>query len=162
MPNSSESLDMKKHVVVAESSSGAHVRDADVGSQRDVGPENNGTLTSSAEPSALGEWQQERRGKMVDISIEAIKQQITLATVIIGALLTFVEKINAADRQNLPFALVPLALTIVFGIVALQSIAYHIEDSSGPFNKPTVRFAGIAQNISFIVAVVGMVIIIWS
>ena len=100
--------------------------------------------------------------KVLELAVEAVKQQIALATVIIGALLAFVEKINSSAASDLPWVLVPLALTAILGVIILQAMSWYADDATGPLDKPLVRILGIGQNLAFVIAVIAMVVITWN
>jgi len=97
--------------------------------------------------------------KMVDVAVEAVKQQITLSTGVLALLLTFLDKIGPTNRECLPWAAIPFAFTVLFGVVCLMSIAYYIDDQQGPFSKVPVLLSGIFQNLCFLFAVGTTVVI---
>jgi len=106
----------------------------------------------------------DRAEKRLDIALEAIKQQITLATGILGATLAFSHQLTEARQGHvwklLPYAFAPLAVSIICGVFALMSISYHLKKNDDPLAQSNVRLAGIFQNITFLIAIVGMVVVI--
>lgn len=108
----------------------------------------------------------EREEKRLDIALEAIKQQITLATAIIGASLAFSNQLKGASQGRiwalLPFAFAPLGLSVIAGVLTLMGIAYNLGHAGDPLASPGVRLLGVLQNAAFLLAVVLMVWIVSS
>src|SRR5574341_23256 len=106
----------------------------------------------------------DREEKRLDIALEAIKQQITLATGILGATLAFSNQLKDARQGRmwklLPYAFTPLAVSIICGVFALMSISYHLRKEDDPLAQGNVRAAGVLQNTTFLIAIVAMVVII--
>ena len=106
----------------------------------------------------------DRAEKRLDIALEAIKQQITLATGILGATLAFSHQLTEARQGRvwklLPYAFTPLAVSIICGVFALMSISYHLRENHDPLTQSNVRVAGVLQNVTFLIAIVAMVIVI--
>jgi hypothetical protein len=105
-----------------------------------------------------------REEKRLDLAVEAVKQQITLATAIIGASLAFSSQLSGVKQGKiwdlLPFAFAPLALSIICGVLALMSIAFHLSKDGDPLNKRGVRQLGMVQNLGFLLSVIIMVFIV--
>jgi hypothetical protein len=106
----------------------------------------------------------DREEKRLDLATEAIKQQITLATAIIGATVAFSGQLTGIKQGKiwnlLPLAFAPLALSIICGVLALMSIAFHLAKEGDPLGKTGVRRLGMAQNVTFLLAMVMMVFIV--
>ena len=106
----------------------------------------------------------DRAEKRLDLAVEAIKQQITLATGILGATLAFSNQVTGIRQGHvwglLPYAFTPLAVSIICGVVALMGIAFHLRGEKDPLSQSNVRWAGMLQNVSFLIAVVAMVVVI--
>lgn len=98
--------------------------------------------------------------KRVDIAVEAVKQQITLATAILAALLALSEKIKPSIVSQLWLALVPLSFSILMGVLALLSISFYMAPSTDPFRQTGVRILGSLQCLSFLGSVFAMVYLI--
>ena len=102
--------------------------------------------------------------KRLDIATEAVKQQIALATGIIGATLAFTDQVKTVRQGGvwdmLPYAFAPLAASIVCGVFTLMSIAYHLKNGGDPLTHRDVRIVGVLQNITFLGAVIAMVFVI--
>ena len=98
--------------------------------------------------------------KRVDIAVEAVKQQITLATAILAALLAFSEKVKPAIVGQLWLALAPLSLSILTGVLVLLSISFYMTPSTDPFRQVGVRVLGSVQCLSFLASVFVMVYLI--
>jgi hypothetical protein len=96
--------------------------------------------------------------KRLDIACNAIEQQITLATALLGVALAFSDQLSAARQgrvwELLPWAFVPLAVSISSGVLALMSISYHLRDDSDPIAQRDVRIAGIVQNATFLLSII--------
>jgi hypothetical protein len=105
-----------------------------------------------------------RAEKRLDIALEAVKQQIGLATAIIGVTLAFSDQLTDARQGQvwklLPYAVAPLAVSVVCGVFTLMSIAYHLRGQADPLGHRDVRISGVSQNITFLFAVVAMVYVI--
>lgn len=106
----------------------------------------------------------DRAEKRLEITLEAVKQQITLAAGIIGATLAFSGQVTGARQGRiwdlLPYAFAPLALSIISGVLALMSIAYHLRGQKDPLAQSGVRLSGIVQNLAFLIAIVAMILVI--
>lgn len=108
----------------------------------------------------------DREEQRLELATESVKQQITLATAIIGATLAFSGQLSGA-RQGaiwdlLPVAFVPLAVSIVCGVLTLMSLAFHLGKDGDPLATKDVRVLGALQNAVFMVSVLLMVgIIAW-
>jgi hypothetical protein len=102
--------------------------------------------------------------KQLDFAKEAITQQITLATAVIGASLAFSDQIAKVQEgriwELLPYSFAPLALSIVAGVLALLALSYELGKGADPFRRSGVRLLGVIQNFMFLASMVGMVIII--
>jgi hypothetical protein len=108
-----------------------------------------------------------REEKRLDIAVESVKQQITLATAIIGASLAFSGQLTEVKKGKiwalLPLAFTPLALSIICGILLLMSISFYLGTDQDPLQQKLVRRLGILQNATFIISIILMVIVIaWS
>lgn len=105
-----------------------------------------------------------RPEKRLEIALEAIKQQITLATGILGVTLAFSDQVTGARQGRvwslLPYAFAPLAVSIICGVYSLMSISYHLRGEKDPLVQGGVRVAGILQNVTFLIAIVAMVVVI--
>jgi hypothetical protein len=99
--------------------------------------------------------------KRTDLAIESVKQQITLATAIIGASIAFSDQLSGARGGKiwslLPFVLTPLAISIVCGVLLLMSISFYLGTDDDPLTQKPVRGLGMAQNAAFILSIVLMV-----
>ncbi len=96
--------------------------------------------------------------KAFETALEAVKQQITLATAVVGAALAFTDQIDALKRQAalsaLPWAFGLLGSSVIFGIIALMAISYQLRGGkTDPFGVGGVRLAGACQNLSFMIAI---------
>lgn len=98
----------------------------------------------------------DREAKRTDITIEAVKQQITLASAIIGAIVALANK-HDPIWQVLPYALAPFALSVIGGIFALLTIPFALYGEGDPFAAREVRVAGVLQAVLFCVGIVLMV-----
>jgi len=102
--------------------------------------------------------------KAVETALEAIKQQITLSSAVVGGTVAFASSLKEASVQSiweqLPWALVPFAIAIVFGVIALQSISFELKEGRLPFGSRIVRVSGIIQNLSFLWGFVALVVIV--
>lgn len=111
-----------------------------------------------------GDRNMNREEKRLDLAVEAVKQQITLATAIIGASLAFSSQLSGARQGRiwnlLPIAFAPLAVSIVCGVLALMSIAFYLSKQGDPLEKRSVRQLGVVQNLGFLLAIVLMVFIV--
>lgn len=108
-------------------------------------------------------WRTDRNRQRLDIALEAIKQQITLSTAIVAAMLAFSGEIakNSGFVWGLMlFVLVPFGACIVIGVLALMSISYHLEGEDDPLTAPLVRCFGMLQNVFFIVGVIAMIVLV--
>ena len=105
-----------------------------------------------------------REEKRLDIAIEAVKQQITLATAIIGASLAFSNQLSGAKQGKiwnlLPIAFAPLTVSIICGVLALMSISYYLNKEGDPLSQKGVQKLGIFQNAAFLISIVLMVLIV--
>lgn len=103
--------------------------------------------------------------KQLEIAVNAVEQQITLATVIIGACLALSDQLTGVKQGRvwdlLPIAFAPLAASVVFGILLLQSISFDLGKEREPFKQGLVRGFGIAQNVTFMLSVCLMLVVIW-
>ncbi len=93
-----------------------------------------------------------------ETALEAVKQQITLATAVVGAALAFTDQIDTLKRQAalsaLPWAFGLLGGSVIFGIMALMAISYQLRrGKTDPFAVGGVRLAGASQNLSFMLAI---------
>src|ERR1700747_2459138 len=108
----------------------------------------------------------EKNEKKLDLTTEAVKQQITLASATITFVLAFAKNIADATGRPLwkyvPWALAPFALAVAFGVVVLMSLAYYLPKMDDAVKARPVRILGALQNLSFITATVIMVWIIWK
>ena len=106
----------------------------------------------------------DRLEKRLEIAVEAVTQQITLATGIIGATLAFSDQVTGARQgkvwELLPYAFAPLAFSIICGVLSLMAIAFHLRASPDPLSETGVRLSGALQNLMFVIAIVGMVFVI--
>ena len=106
----------------------------------------------------------DRDEKQIDLAKEAITQQITLATALVGAVIAFADSIKdvaqGAIWVRLPLALVPLGISVVCGVLALQAIAFCVTGSGRPLSKWSVRICGIVQNVSFLLEICVLVWIV--
>lgn len=98
----------------------------------------------------------DRDQKRLDLATEAVKQQITLATAIIGATLAFSEKVTGATQDLLALVFAPLVLSVISGVLTLMSISYHLKGSGDPLSPWRVRILGVTQNLGFLLAIVLM------
>lgn len=101
----------------------------------------------------------DRESKRIDITIEAVKQQITLASAIIGALVALASKHDPVWAL-LPYALAPFALSVIGGIFALLTIPFALYGDGDPFAARGVRFAGVFQAALFCVGIVLLVVVL--
>lgn len=105
-----------------------------------------------------------RQEKRLDLAVESVKQQITLATAVIGASLAFSGQLKGVSQGKvwdlLPIAFAPLAFSIVCGVLLLMSISFYLGTEADPLQQSTVRKLGVAQNAAFILSVILMVIVI--
>ena len=105
-----------------------------------------------------------REEKRLDLAVESVKQQITLATAIIGASLAFSGQLTEVKKGKiwalLPFAFAPLALSIICGVLLLMSISFYLGTEQDPLQQNLVKRLGMVQNAAFILSVILMVIVI--
>ena len=95
--------------------------------------------------------------KALETALEAVKQQITLATAVIGAALAFSDQLTTLRQQALltllPWAFGLLGLSVIFGIFALMAISFELRrGKSDPFGVKGVRLSGGLQNVTFMIA----------
>jgi hypothetical protein len=94
--------------------------------------------------------------KQLDIAVESVKQQITLASALLAAALAFANQLKDGLQtrawSRLPWIAAPLALAIVFGVLCLMSLSYYLTRSVNPMGERGVRLLGGLQNLSFIAA----------
>lgn len=104
--------------------------------------------------------------KAVDLASESIKQQITIAAAIIGGTIAFAGNLKEAEVQaiwhKLPPALTMFGLVVLFGVIALQSLAWELKENADPFKAFLVRYCGALQNILFVGGFVALVRIVIS
>ncbi len=94
--------------------------------------------------------------RKTDLTVEVIKQQIALSTVVIGAVAAF--KATEALKGGLRGPLVALAFTVLFGVVALMCIAGSMRSQDDPTLARHVCWFGMLQNAAFLVGVIWIVI----
>jgi hypothetical protein len=106
----------------------------------------------------------DREEKRLEVALDVIRQQIALATAIIGAVVAFADPIAKAGDgklwRMLPWALTPLVVSIVLGVIALMGIGFHLKRPGDPLAKRGVRLSGMVQNVSFLVAMILLVTIV--
>ena len=95
--------------------------------------------------------------KALETALEAVKQQITLATAVIGAALAFSDQLGVLQQQAvlsvLPWAFGLLGGSVIFGIFALMAISYELRrGKADPFGVKGVRLSGGLQNVTFMIA----------
>jgi hypothetical protein len=95
--------------------------------------------------------------KRLEIAVEAVKQQITLATAILAALLALSDKVKPTIVPQLWIALVPLSFSVLMGVLVLLSISFYLAPRQDPFQERGVRVLGTLQCLSFLGAVFAMV-----
>ncbi|NEP19723.1 MAG: hypothetical protein F6J97_23015 [Leptolyngbya sp. SIO4C1] len=105
-----------------------------------------------------------RQEKGLDLAVESVRQQITLASAIIAATLAFSDQLQDTMQGRvwtmLPYAFAPLALSIICGVLALMSISFHLCKNRDPMPQSEVRLFGVCQNLSFMLSVIGLVLIV--
>lgn len=107
----------------------------------------------------------DNKEKAVDTASESIKQQITIASAVIGGTVAFASSLNEAAVvpiwRQLPWALIPLVLAVAFGVAALQCLAFELKaENPTPLSASMVRCFGVLQNIAFVVGFIALVIIV--
>jgi hypothetical protein len=95
--------------------------------------------------------------KALEAGLEAVKQQITLATALIGAALAFTDQIDALKhhdvRSMLPWGFGLLGVSVISGVLVLMAISYELRGGRDPFGGKRVRLLGALQNLAFMIAV---------
>lgn len=94
----------------------------------------------------------------VDLAVEAAKQQITLATAILGGSLAFTDQLSSlAIWARLPWVYAPLAVSIVAGVLTIMALADSLRrGEEKPLSARSVRVGGAVQNASFMFSVVAL------
>src|SRR5262245_16225308 len=102
--------------------------------------------------------------KGLETATEAVKQQITIASAVIGGTIAFAGSLKEESMKpiwsQLPWALVAFAVVIAAGIVALQSIAYELKQGRNPYKAIVVRGSGIVQNLAFLWGFIALLVIV--
>jgi hypothetical protein len=102
----------------------------------------------------------DRIEKGLDLTTEVVKQQITLSSVILGAGLAFADKVQVPPR-DLAFGLAPFFIAIIFGVLALMAISFHLsKDQSNPIASSKVQWFGVLQNVFFVFGILALLILI--
>ncbi|PSB30153.1 hypothetical protein [Stenomitos frigidus] len=100
------------------------------------------------------------RQKSLDIAIELVKQQVTLASVLVGLGLTFANNFrNTPTEIILKISLICLIFSFVAGVLAISIISSVVaknKKGSEVTQHKTVRPLGIFQGIMFVSGVVAM------
>lgn len=106
----------------------------------------------------LYEDDSEAERKSLDVAIELVKQQITLASVLVGLALTFSNNYkNAPTEAILKLSILCLVLSFVAGIMAISIISSVIARNKRDITKHrTVRPLGVLQGIAFVSGVLLM------
>jgi len=103
--------------------------------------------------------------KAVDVAVHATNHQITIASALLAGIVAFSDKLKDQPRLTVLWnhklwVMIPLLLAIFFGIVLLLGIGGALAGKRPPFRGSVVRVCGIAQNLSFLGAMIAITCLI--
>ncbi len=93
----------------------------------------------------------DREEKRFDIAMEAVKQQIALASVIITVLSALLVSKEATFQISASFFL--FLACILSGVVLLMTIPYVLYSKDDPFGSTSVRVLGAVQSLLFFIGI---------
>lgn len=122
--------------------------------------ENLGSTDNSSHESFYGSDLEARR-EGLKIALELIKQQITLATIVVGLSIRFDSKSTSVNIQDIVVLKIGIALMVVsfiLGIFALSSIAYAVRKnrSNDIVQQKNVKRFSVGQGLFFVSGVISL------
>lgn len=98
---------------------------------------------------------EEANQKGLEVAIDLVKQQVTLASVLIGFALAFTRVDDLSNILMLKSAVLGLVISFVSGILALSIIATTIRRNRPGIvvARPTIQLFAIVQGLSFVTGV---------
>jgi hypothetical protein len=94
--------------------------------------------------------------KSIDLTIELVKQQITLSAVLIGFALAFTRLDSSINASILKSGVLLLTLSFVAGIFCISILSTRVgrQMPGNILNLNSIRFLGVMQGLSFVAGVI--------
>jgi len=101
----------------------------------------------------------DREEKRLEITLEAVKQQLTLASGIVAGVVALGND-KAGFWHLIPWALTPFVLSILGGAFVLLTLPMALYGTGDPLAARGVRVAGVLQLATFIIGIIALVAVI--